>query len=337
MTRPFVLSRQAGRSLIELMVALAIGLVIMGSVLLISVSSVGTGDKQNAVARLNEDAAIIGNILNAHLRVAGYSAIRSPIQPAINSAPPPSSNYVGPPVRGCENGINNPTEDDWNLVTCRAGVNTLPDGFAVMYEATPDNTMPTAGNTPTDCLGNALPLVASARVGEPQYTLAVNRFYVDDNVQTGNRALYCDGNGGAGLPQPLVDNVEDMQITYGVAAVPTAADVNVPQTPFFEPVQFLRADQVDALPPFPAGAPPIDNWQRVVSMRICLLMRSDDNALDVRNTPYFDCQGVQRTQNDRRLYRTVNITSAFKNRVPPCSDAIAAPTGARANPSRCYY
>lgn len=334
--------RQHGRGLIELLVSIAIGLVIMGSVLLISVSSVGTGDKQTAIARLNEDAAIASNILNAHLRVAGFSQTLAYIVPPVGSSGIlPTRNYIGPPVRGCENGIGNLAALNYTQIACNGAPGA--DAFAVMYEATADNTLPSAAGLPTDCLGQGINAIEpSAIVGRPAYALAENRFYIDNDATTGNPTLYCRGNGGLtaastslGGAQPLIDNVVDMQVTYGVAGVP-APGANVPPQPFFEPVQYLDANQIAALPTFPvAGGNPLTNWERVVSMRICLLMRSDDNALD-SVTPYFDCAGTQITPTDRRLYRTVNITAALKNRVPPCSDAVALPGSVRADPSRCF-
>ncbi|MBZ4152197.1 hypothetical protein JYG46_23395, partial [Escherichia fergusonii] len=71
------------------------------------------------------------------------------------------------------------------------------------------------------------PVAAAAPV--PSYTLAQARFYVD-----GGR-LMCRGNGGTatatalgGAPQPLVENIQDMRIWYGLSANETVNGVTRP-------------------------------------------------------------------------------------------------------------
>ena len=60
-----------GRSLLELMVALIIGMIILGAVLLTSISGNSSGRRQDGIAVLNEDAQIAANLMGGHLRVAG--------------------------------------------------------------------------------------------------------------------------------------------------------------------------------------------------------------------------------------------------------------------------
>lgn len=330
---------QAGRTLIELMVALVIGFVILGAVMLSSVGGNQSGARQSAQARLDDEAAIIANVLNWHLRVAGYSTMRTYMSPAGNLAGTPNTHFAGPSVLGCENGIANLNAPNYTAINCNGGApGAAPDAVAVMYEADNFNTIPTGAGLPTDCLGQAVPATTPSDMGTGvNYRLAENRFYIARNAQTGMNALYCAGSGNVGVGAPLIDNVLDMQITYGVADVPTAAQADLLQVPFFEPVMYLTAAQVLALPASPPTTNlPIDNWRRVVSINICLLMASEPNAVD-QPTPYVDCNGVRVVPNDLRFYRTVSINTGFKNRTPACADATAAPGAARPNPSRCAF
>lgn len=332
---------QAGRSMIEVLVAMVIGFIILGSVMLTSLGGNLSGTRQNAQARLNDEAGIVSNVLNWHLRVAGYSAVRTYLQPTSNLVDTANTHYFGPAVRGCENGIANLGAANYTAINCAGGgAGTAPDAFAIMYEADEGTTVPTGAGIPTDCLGQGIPATTPSDMRNGvNYRLAENRFYLAVNPQTGNRALYCAGSGNVGAGQPLVDNVLDMQVTYGVAGVPTAAQADLLQVPFFEPVMYLRADQIDPLPAFTtadAYLPPVGNWKRVVSINICLLLASEANALD-QPTAYTDCNGARVMPNDLRYYRTVTINTGFKNRTSPCADANAAPLGIKPNPSRCAF
>jgi Type IV Pilus-assembly protein W len=80
-----------------------------------------------------------------------------------------------------------------------------------------------------------------------------------------------------------------------------------------ETVRYMSADAL--IPTCPVvGAVPSNSWCTVSSIRICLLMRSVDNTVDVVATPYIDCDGVQRSQPDRRLRRAMSTTVSIRNR-----------------------
>lgn len=331
-------SRSRGRSLLELMIAVVIGMVILGAVLLTSISGNSSGKRQDSVAMLNEDAQIAANLLGGHLRIAGYSRVVGTPSPTTNA---PFRNYEGPGVRGCDGGV----EDDNATMATMECVDDAdgPDALMVAYEGDTFNTVPTAGapTIPTDCLGQAvapngtLPTTASEGAAGSTYWLVENLFYVNDDNE-----LVCTGNRNRGTEQPLIGNVMDMQVTYGVADVPTAAAVSEgqPETPFFEAARYLTAGQIDDLALFPATANPAfrGQWNRVVSVRVCLVLRSGDELYD-KPTPYPGCNGEEITPPDRRAYRAVTITRAIKNKTAPCADAAAAPGAAAAVADRCAF
>lgn len=325
-----------GRSLLELMVALIIGMIILGAVLLTSISGNSSSKRQDGVATLNEDAQVAANLLGGHLRIAGYSRIVGIPSPTTNA---PFRNYEGPGVRGCDGGVDDDSVG-MNGMVCSGG--NGPDALMVAYEGDAFNTFPTAGApaNPTDCLGQALtlpdtPQTPSEGAVGTNYWLVENIFYVNDDNE-----LVCSGNGDPGREQPLIGNVVDMQVTYGVADVPTAAAVTEgqPETPFFEAARYMTAQQIDQLAPFPATALPVlrGRWNRVVSVRVCLVLRSAEELYD-QITPYPGCDGVSINPPDRRAYRAVTITRAIKNKTAPCADAAAAPGAVAAIADRCAF
>jgi type IV pilus assembly protein PilW len=322
--------RSHGRSLLELMIALVIGFIILAAVMLTSVGNGSSSRRQDSMVTLNEDAQIATNILSNHLRMAGYSRFTSPPLPGLGLS---NRNYAGPPVRGCDGGMND-VGVQLKDIGCTGGAG--PDAFMVGYEANTSSTFPTATNpgVPTDCLGASLPgMTPSDDPNAGPYYLVENVFYVD----SASNSLMCSGSGNPGQPQPLIGNVVDMQVTYGVAAMPLPAD-GQDQVPLFEATQYLTAAEVDQLPVPPANAtaPERGRWVRVVSMKVCLVMRTTSELHD-RVTPYTGCNGQTMTPTDKRAYRAVNITTAFKNRTAPCADTDPATGRANANNDRCAF
>lgn len=330
---PMRSQRAHGRSLLEMMVALIIGMIILGAVLLTSISGNSSGKRQDGVSTLNEDAQIAANLLGGHLRIAGYSRVVASPSPTTEFR-----NYGGPGVRGCDGGVAS-DDVDMNGMVCNGG--NASDALMVVYEGDAFNTFPTAAapGVPTDCLGQALapvPPVASESPDSNPYWLVENIFYVNANNE-----LVCSGNGNRGREQALIGNVVDMQVTYGVADVPTAAAISAgtaPEAPFFEAARYMTAQQIDQLAPFPATALPVlrGRWNRVVSVRVCLVLRSAEELYD-QITPYPGCDGVEINPPDRRAYRAVTITRAVKNKTAPCADAAAAPGAAAAVADRCAF
>ena len=338
-TRPLHHHKHAGRSLIELLIALVIGFVVLGAVMMTSINAGRTSSVNQQVARMQQDATFAAQLLTGQLRLAGYSAVRQkPVvkAPIPNEFTPSIRNYAGPPVVGCENGFANLNALDYTLLACNGGgANAAPDAISIIYEGDAFNTFPTAGNPgqPTDCLGATVPLtvVSSAQQAADNgdtYARIENRYYLVGTT------LFCQGNGNPQNPQPVLDNVVDMQITYGVANTPDGNNRLSANDPMNEAVMQLRADQVNNLPPFPVGAMgPEARWNRAVSATVCLLLQSDLGAVE-QPTPYTDCQGnvVTPPAGDTRAYRQVRIQVGFKNRTPACLDASP---GAAVRADRC--
>lgn len=278
---------QRGMSLIEILVSLVIGLVVVGAVL-VNYSSTGlTGARNAAVGQMTEDAQLAFSLIARDLQMAGYSEPTAIAPPAVPGQPSTfARKYSGRSVFACANNFANAQaalaaatyEDN---TTCAAGAGS--HSVVANFQATKDNTIVNAANVPTDCLGNALTPVAGG------FYMSSNRYYVA-NSASGRPELHCAAPGQAG--QPLIENVHTMRIWLGEANAASPRNA----------VRYVTPDLVG-------------DWGRVVSARICVLMRSAEPVLTSEDTDqYLDCTGTAATSPDRRLYRAFFSTVSFRNK-----------------------
>jgi len=331
--RPIRRIHLRGLSLIELMVSLTIGLILMVAIISAYLGSAGASRVAEAQGRMNEDAQAALSILVQQLRMAGDN----PLQPGYASSTPSNPVYgtstVFLPIRGCDGPFSD-VKTAANIVslTCSGGANSNPDSIAISYEADAQNTIPTSGGAATDCLGTALPATSNGTVTTsngttgtttiPTYHVADNRFFVGTSTVITQPSLYCQGNGTANSPQPLVENVEDLQILYGTS--PATGTITV--------AGYLTANQVEtdtalALAPTTLAYDGGDSvkanlwarWARVSTVRVCVVIRSENPVVsDTASQQYVKCDGtVDSSQTDLRLRRAYTTTVVLRNRQPP--------------------
>ena len=186
----------AGLALIEILVALVIGLVVVGAVLASYLSTGQTGRLQSALAQMDEDAQIGLRILSRDLQLAGYA---SPVSMDAASLVF-TKTYNGRAVFGCDKGFSAAPASTPSVCAGSGGTPSIE----IAYEADLYNSVVSAGK-PTDCLGNALP-------SGPQ-GMTYNRYAVGSSV-AGRSELRCTSGT---TTAPLVDNVERLQFWYGEA------------------------------------------------------------------------------------------------------------------------
>jgi len=289
---------QSGFSLVELLVAMAIGLVMLGAILSIYMGTTVAGRQSDAVSRMGEDATIALETMARHIRMAAYS---TPILMAARNAATVNgqvvqladSNFAGAGIKGCDGGFSRTTAS-WDNLIC-TNSSTQPDDIAVRYEGDSFNTEAAGGNSASDCLSQGVAENAnSAANSSLQYVLVESRFFV-----SANKELSCAGNGQASFTsQPLVTGVEFMRVRYGIASDSTESQV----------IFFATAAEVNAL-----GGSADQNWGRVVAVRICIQMvsPSEDQGKVV---PYHNCDGDLITPTDKYLHRAYSTTVSVRNR-----------------------
>lgn len=279
---PRLRSRQQGLSIIEVLVSLVIGLVVVGAVLISYITSGQTNKLQAAYAQMNEDAQIGLHILSRDLLLAGYAQPTSLDTTTFKFG----RTYAGRPVFGCDTGFV--SANATGNVACAATGST--PAIEVVYEADVTNTVPTSAvpPIPSDCLGAAL---AVQTVGATNFYIAYNRYYLATSV-LGRSELHCAsklGNPGGAL----VDNVEGMKIWYGEANLA-------------DPRQIVRY----------VTAANVADFGLVVSVRVCLLMRSAEVALTGEDpATYLDCDSASQTSADRHARRAYFSATTLRNKM----------------------
>lgn len=294
-------ARQTGLTLVELMVALVVGLAVIVAALSTYLSSGSSSRINSQITQMSEDANAALSLLRTHIAMAGYSH-----PTGLTATGELSKYYNGKAIFGCQNGLDNTSTGNYigpnnAILTCNSGNPSSAETLIVLYEADASNTIPTSTGAGSDCLGNTAALMADGTT-----YLAENRFFLNSSG-----SLSCLGNGNK-FPQPVVDNIADFSVLYGVAGTDSSSGTSVPLK---VAQQYLTASQV--------GDMATGMWNQVVSVRICVVVRSEDDALDAPMTSYTDCHGQQQTPTtwgtpakpDRRSYRRFTSTVALKNRI----------------------
>jgi len=309
-----------GLSLVELMVAMTIGLILTASIGYVYIGSRQTFRSLDDFSRIQENYRFAMDQIGLDVRQAGYTGCVNvaSIDPAAPTTIPlqPPTHPLGQAVRGYLNGAgwaapaaNYVANTDVLQVTAAMGqgasltatmpgaggaipINGNPAGFSagdtlVISDCRSADTF-TAGvvdATPTVTPAAALTKIYST--GAEVYSLVDTFYYIGTNP-AGNRSLYRIQNGGAA--EELVENVEDMVLRFGV-------DTNN---------DFAMDAYVDA-----AG---VANWRQVLSARVNLVFLSNNNVATGAQ-PYV-VEGVTTTPGDTRLRQVATATYGLRNRLP---------------------
>jgi type IV pilus assembly protein PilW len=318
-----------GFSLIELMVSITIGLVVVIAAMSAYLGTTGAGKMSEAQSRMNEDAQAALTILSQQLRMAGNNpdqpnrvydanpALSSSRNPVYGATTFPTGTFTTSnfSIRGCDGQFSDITSaTSLDNLTCAAGTSTLPDSIALNYEADRFNTVAASGR-PTDCLGSSLGTITASlpTVGglgtattAVTYALADNRFYVGTSTAIVSPSLYCRGSG---TPQPLVENVEDLQFSYGTVSTATTATTATV-------AGYLSAAEVVTETNLALLANDAARWGKVLSVRICVLIRSENPVVnDADSARYRNCAGTLVDAPDLRLRRAYSTTVVLRNRL----------------------
>lgn len=181
---------QKGLSLIELLIAMLLGLMLTAGALQMMLSSQQIYQATDTLSRIQENGRFALNFLSKDIRMAGY-----------NTDEDPSEIAIGKIFWDGACGASNPCTTN--------GAGSDSDQIGILMD--PSNDL--------DCQGNA---VAS------ENTVIANVYYIDDPENDQISSLYCHGYDlstntwvNNSTAQPLVDGVENMQLLYGITS-PTA-------------------------------------------------------------------------------------------------------------------
>lgn len=142
--------RQRGFSLVELMVAMVIGLFVVASVGMLFVSSKRTYLTQDANSRLQESARFIVDYLGRQVRMAGYSNMQFdlPTQLATNLyATPKIFGFSGTPITGTNSGVQDSITVSYDAATDCLGQSVSGTPVVNQYQIN-------ASTKKLECVGN---------------------------------------------------------------------------------------------------------------------------------------------------------------------------------------
>lgn len=243
--------RQHGMTLIEIMVALVISLFLLAGLLQMFIATRQSSRIQENLSRIQENGRFGIEYINRVVRQAGYRS-----RTTILNGEDFKKKFNIDRIEGTNNdGINN------------------TDKVIVRFEGE---------NTSQGEVKNCLNQTITSPV------ISIDTLSIGMDAQ-GVVNLYCQVVTPAGTaaqtPQPILENVEDMQILYGEKKGSNLAYV---------------------------PATNVQNWDNVFSVRISLLLRTAENYL-IETPQSYTINGVTTTPTDRRLRRVFTTTVALRN------------------------
>ena len=328
---------QAGVGLVEMMVALALGLLVIGVIGTVYLGSRQSYRVEEALSRIQENARFALEVMGRDIRMAGYMGCSSRMLTPKNTLNSPTAfNYnFAEPLVGYEStgvgtwspavdaGITNKLSGN-DILTLRSAIETnaridapfmntssadihvtadsdlkvdeivmVSDcAAAAIFQITNFN-VSGAGNNVVHNTGGTSPGNATKDLGKTfKNDAAIVRpstvtYYLRNNAAVAP-ALY--RKSGTADAEELIENVEGMQILYGID---TDGD--------------LTANRYVA-------ANAVANMAEVMTVRVSLLLRSDDASLADALVPY-TFNGTTVTPTDRRLRRVFTATFGLRNRM----------------------
>lgn len=318
---------QSGFGLVELMIAMTIGLILLGGIGYVFLGSRGAFRTTENLSRIQENARYALDTMSRDIRMAGYVGCGNmasiPVKTIAN--PPVPDITAGNALKGYDGGTGwtNPT-----TITRVANTDVLSvmgafgSGVNLTGNLAPSNANIQINGNPyefvqgdvlvvTNCVNadifkvtnnpGSSGLVTMAHASGSNTGNRVGTYGPDAFVMRMSQYSYFIGINTAGNPslyrvslsgstEELVENVQDMQFRYGLD---TNAD-----------------GAVDGFSPAPG------NWAQVVSVTVNLLMQSPDNNISTSQVPItFNNGTFTPTGSDRRLYQVYSATIGVRNRL----------------------
>lgn len=325
---------QRGRTIIELLIAMTIGLVIVVGVSALYLSSSGVSRTANQVSTIEQAGQLALLVIGDSLKMAGYGEIRGS-----NFAGRSATLMEGPYLSGCTGTTFADPFPAYNAVpplvqtppdlTC--SVPSAGDSLYVRFQAGPVIAIMDPAEEArihlTDCLATTVGQDQEIAAGSFHPASGIVRPIVTNvfNRDAISGALECSGYGGSGFAA-LLNNVTDFKVFYKFDARGYANGVGG----YFNPAP-MGDSVVDAT--FINGLPgPVDGWNHVVAVMVCLTIASAEDGVSATGStvPVSVCPqtapeaelGLNLTAAppDGRVYRTFRQTFTVR------ANATASPS-----------
>ncbi|EIC29153.1 MULTISPECIES: PilW family protein [Methylomicrobium] len=286
---------QTGATLIELMISLVLGLALIASISSLFLQMQKINRSQRALNNMTDDARYVQEILQKEIRRTG--GLRSRMDnDGIISRVFLDEDVIEIPDTGIS--------FDLNAAEYVKGVsqdNPANDAFVIRYQLLDADDLSPANlsNSSSPCTVNSL-----LDTGEdPAEAVHVVRIYFFVNngslLCTSQRSVagVCNTDSGKNcaltdMPVTLIENVQSLTVLYGIDA---------------------DADHAANYYAEAAGVEP-DVWQNVVSMRLSVVLKSENTHLVQQVRPY-KVEETEITPSDHSLYRVFTTTIALRNQL----------------------
>jgi type IV pilus assembly protein PilW len=188
---------RGGFSLLELLVAMALGLLVSLAALALYRSQRQSLAQVADAARVIDNGALALQVLATYIRMSGFTPLAEP-------AP------IDAALFGCSWGRADSSNPGVCLLPSRGA--EASDGVASRYWADTVASWPTGGGFPTDCAGNGLYDVSP---------VVTHSFYASLGKADDLTALLCAGSGSR-FVQPLVGGIERLSVRYRLRGTASA-------------------------------------------------------------------------------------------------------------------
>jgi hypothetical protein len=272
---------EAGRTLVELAVAIALGLALLAAFLHIYLSSRGAARVAQLSGSAEDTARFVMTSIGASIKAAGYGEIVGS-----DFAADRQTLFDGPVVRGCTESrfadAFRASAPDYRCVGRSPGDQVLVR-FQGRYALVPMDAASVAASALPDCLGASntfqdasIPATLARPGGGIRRRVVQSAFALDD----AGSVLRCHGNGNPATPAPIANDVTDFRAFYRFddAGFALAAGSHLNFAPVGGSVR--TSEWIDG-----AGAgSPVDPWRHVVAVIVCITVATREAGTTLGGT-----------------------------------------------------
>lgn len=329
MSKKLYIQRQKGLTLIELLVAMAVSLiVVLAAVGALLISRQGF-TQVDAASQLRDNGRFAEELVQ---RLAVQTGYRDVVY-AATSRPPATSGLTEekPNIFGFNNRARSGSNKSYEANSSERSAASVGYGSDILVlrfqSASSDFGGSATDSAIIDCAG-----LAPSQKMDDRYERFSSVFHVADS--SGEPALMCTrwpeaNDGGNADTQPIISGVENFQVLYGVdtkGKTQTNPDGTTTDLPDSVTDQYLRADE---LTDTSDDAKTLENWQKVRSLRIGMVLRAGPGTAvgNTNNTIYpfgpgnaidmfasaNDAGTIFTPANDGRLRQIVTFTVHLRN------------------------
>ena len=306
-------TKQHGFTLVETMIAMTLGLFLLGGMISALMTSKSAARSQSALFNIQENARFVLEAMKKDIRTSDNWGCTQSTTNLLTPANQGYVDYLNQSVVGLDGGFDTLTIRraqnvgfalNSNMATAFSNIDvgnasTLSQGdIVVISDCSGGDIFQISNNVSVDgfvshTTGGNQPGNVSSDFSKA-YTTSATVYKIYDekySVVTVSGVNWLQRVINGGTPEMLTPNVAGFQITYGVDTdTPTDNSANV-----YLPITSIT------------------NTSKIVSVRVNLLLQSEENNVTINNMTY-TFNGVTTTASDKRLYKSYVATVSIRNR-----------------------